>query len=109
MTREEIIEVLEHPENYLSIAYQHSRAYPAASSRLMDAIQYAADALKVGQDVIGCEFCRTFDFSEAKTDVGKYGTHIFIAGGSYRYPPQDRFHYCPMCGRKLIHTKDMDV
>ena len=50
----------------------------------------------------GCEFCNKYDFSNAseKIDLGKYA-HIHLAGGSYRFPKEKQFQYCPVCGKRL--------
>lgn len=106
MKREEIIEVLEHPEDYLSIAYEHARAYPAASSRLIESIRCALDVVKKESDSCGCEFCRKFNFSHSKAGVDKYGAYIKLAGGAHHYPENERFSYCPICGRKLLHNSE---
>lgn len=50
----------------------------------------------------GCEFCKKFDFSEAsaKVEKGKFA-HIHLVCGNTRYPKEEQFNFCPMCGRKL--------
>ena len=49
----------------------------------------------------GCGFCKTFDFSSARTEAGKYGTHICLASSGTAYPTNKQFRYCPECGRRL--------
>ena len=56
-----------------------------------------------------CDFCKTFDFSSASWEVTKYGSHIKMAGGSYRYPINEQFNYCPVCGSKIENKEDRDI
>ena len=46
-----------------------------------------------------CKFCDAWDWGEssAKIDSGKYA-HIHSAGGSYRFPLEEQFNFCPVCG-----------
>lgn len=46
-----------------------------------------------------CPFCSKWDWGESSAviDNGKYA-HIHNAGGSYRFPPEQQFNYCPVCG-----------
>lgn len=48
-----------------------------------------------------CEFCKKFDFSSVTTRIDKYGAGIHMAGGSYRFPVNEWFNYCPICGEKI--------
>ena len=45
-----------------------------------------------------CEFCERFDFGSASYEIDRYGTRIVMAGGSYRFPPERQFEFCPRCG-----------
>ena len=56
-----------------------------------------------------CDFCKNFDFSSASWEVTKYGSHIKMAGGSYRYPINEQFNYCPICGSKIENKEDRDI
>lgn len=47
-----------------------------------------------------CDFCERFDFSSASTEVSKYSIRIKLAAGSYRYPRDMQFNYCPKCGKR---------
>lgn len=51
----------------------------------------------------GCDFCRSFDFGSARCAVDKYGANISFSGGSSRYQPNQRFQFCPNCGRRIYH------
>lgn len=57
----------------------------------------------------GCDFCNGFDFSSASTEVTKYGAHIKIAGGAYRYPPHEWFNYCQVCGKSVRRPPEKEV
>lgn len=48
-----------------------------------------------------CEFCKKFDFGTATAKVDKYGASICFAGGFGRYPKEEQFKFCPVCGRRL--------
>lgn len=49
----------------------------------------------------GCEFCQRFDFTSARIEVNKYGAHICLATAGTVFATNERFNFCPMCGRKL--------
>lgn len=47
-----------------------------------------------------CDFCKNFDWggASAKTDEG-YESRVTLALGSYRFPVNEQFTFCPVCGR----------
>lgn len=51
-----------------------------------------------------CKFCENFDFSRAGVKIEHFGTkthaNICFAGGSSRMPVEERFLFCPMCGKE---------
>ena len=47
----------------------------------------------------GCPFCSQFDFGCAWAEVDKFGARITQAGGSYRFPREQQFNFCPVCGK----------
>ena len=53
------------------------------------------------QELNGCDFCQKFDFAGARAEVNKYGAHISLAICNTKFPDEERFNFCPMCGRKL--------
>ena len=53
------------------------------------------------QELDGCDFCKKFDFAGARAEVNKYGAHIRVAICNTRFPDEEQFKFCPMCGRKL--------
>ena len=48
-----------------------------------------------------CEFCKKFDFGDARTEVDKWGARIYLALGNTKFPIELQFNYCPECGEKL--------
>lgn len=46
-----------------------------------------------------CDFCKRFDLGSASTETDKYGARIILAGGSYHFPEERMFSYCPVCGQ----------
>lgn len=62
-----------------------------------------------------CKFCEVFDFGVAKTEMETIGTRryagIVSAGGSYRFPKEEQFKFCPNCGKerdKVIKPLSLD-
>lgn len=48
-----------------------------------------------------CGFCGKFEFDSAKAVVGQQGARIVLACASTRYPIEEQFNFCPVCGRSL--------
>lgn len=48
-----------------------------------------------------CEFCRKFDFGSAKAETDRYGARLCVAGGWGRFPENEQFNFCPVCGEGL--------
>lgn len=46
-----------------------------------------------------CKFCSKFEFDSASAEVDKYAARIKLACASYRYPTEEQFNFCPVCGR----------
>ena len=46
-----------------------------------------------------CEFCKQFDFGSASPKIDKFGAEIIMASGSYRFPINEQFNFCPICGK----------
>lgn len=55
-----------------------------------------------------CKLCKTYDFTRIGVDMGFWGDKptIFFAGGSGQTPNDQRFRYCPMCGKQIIYKED---
>lgn len=47
----------------------------------------------------GCSFCKNFDWGEASAITKNRFSHVSNATGSYRFPLEEQFNYCPVCGR----------
>ena len=52
-----------------------------------------------------CEFCSSFDFDTAaiRMEYGHVG--ISFAGGNTRFPEEEQFRFCPMCGESVKRIK----
>lgn len=78
---------------------------PIFPHELVDPIEAVADYLLDSgvtvQELDGCDFCKKFDFSGARAEVNKYGAHISLAICNTKFPNEERFKFCPMCGRRL--------
>lgn len=78
---------------------------PAASGEGDCKEAYIADHLIANgvtvQELDGCEFCQKFDFAGARAEVNKYGAHINLAICNTKFPDEERFKFCPMCGSRL--------
>lgn len=48
-----------------------------------------------------CDFCNTFDFGRIKCHIDKYGSTIWMSGGSDRFPVEEQFKFCPECGTPM--------
>lgn len=53
------------------------------------------------QESDGCDFCKKFDFAGARAEVNKYGAYISLAICNTKFSDDERFKFCPMCGRRL--------
>lgn len=51
-----------------------------------------------------CEFCKRADFGEFGFEITKHFSKISCALGSYRFPKEEQFLFCPKCGRPLSDT-----
>ena len=48
-----------------------------------------------------CEFCGKADFGEYGFGIGRNYVKIACALGSWRFPTEEQFHFCPKCGHPL--------
>lgn len=47
-----------------------------------------------------CPFCERWDWGEASAFVEPdKSAHIYLASGSFRFPMDEQFKYCRVCGR----------
>lgn len=51
-----------------------------------------------------CELCERFDFGSAAYEIDRHGTRIVMAGGSYRFPEERQFNFCPRCGASRVEV-----
>ena len=49
-----------------------------------------------------CELCERFNFGSASYEIDRYGTRIVLSGGSYRFPVERQFEFCPRCGASRV-------
>lgn len=96
MNEIEIYEAISYMKEMRSICDTDSGVVPQSYDMALSALHEKAEREK------GCEFCKKFDFSEAsaKVEKGKFA-HIHLVCGNTRYPKEEQFNFCPMCGRKL--------
>lgn len=59
-----------------------------------------------------CKFCDNFDFSRIGIDYDNFGSrikaHIYHAGGSSFAPEEQRFLFCPICGKRIPSKYQME-
>lgn len=48
-----------------------------------------------------CDFCGKADFGEFGFEISKHYAKIVCALGAWRFPKNERFNFCPKCGRPL--------
>lgn len=48
-----------------------------------------------------CGFCGKFNFGDAKAEVYSHGANIVIASALARFPVEEQFNFCPVCGRSV--------
>lgn len=111
MTQQEYrnIDILENPHDFYGIYYRNGVEQPYLSDGLIEAMKSGAAALRKLYERTGdgCDFCWRFNFGNASAEVDKYGARIKSAVGSYTYPLNEQFNYCPVCG-KYVHKETAD-
>ena len=50
-----------------------------------------------------CKFCSQFDFNKARITIDKYGAKIELAICNTKFPKEEQFNFCPVCGRDLLN------
>lgn len=53
----------------------------------------------------GCKFCENFNFSNARVRVDEDGAIIELALCNTKFPKEEQFNFCPVCGRDLRKTE----
>lgn len=56
-----------------------------------------------------CKFCEKFDFDSAGIDMTSWSTpSIYLCGGLGKTPIEQKFKFCPMCGKPIIYTEEKE-
>ena len=99
MTRAEAIEMLERRTTIPGDGYTFEQ--------INDALDLALTALRpVSREQVekvwrGCDFCNRADFGEFGFEITKHYAKICCALGSWRFPEEEQFLFCPKCGKPL--------
>lgn len=56
-----------------------------------------------------CEFCENFDFGQVGIDDILGTEKVCLANGSYKFPIDKQFAFCPKCGRPLTKGFNQDI
>lgn len=68
-------------------------------------IEYTIDELPTIEAVpinnSPCGFCGKFNFGDAKAEVYRHGANIVLASALTRFPVEEQFNFCPVCGRRV--------
>lgn len=110
MTREEAIALLNEQYETCKRIYDCSadqrKSYPNVP-QFMEALGMALSALRpfsreqVEKVFPGCDFCNLADFGEFGFEITKHYAKICCALGSWRFPQNEQFLFCPKCGKPL--------
>ena len=104
MTREEAIEELERLLWHWDLI---DEGIYDLSEHDKDAVEFAIFALRgptrevVERMFPGCDFCNCADFGEFGFEITKHYAKICCALGSWRFPQNEQFMFCPKCGKPL--------
>ena len=116
MTWEEAIAVLEESKRQNEIMRDNPTTFWASyqiadgiknTKRRIDALDAALSALRpVSREQVekvwrGCDFCNRADFGEFGFEITKHYAKICCALGSWRFPEEKQFLFCPKCGKPL--------
>ena len=52
-----------------------------------------------------CEFCKNYNFARAKAEVIENDANIYLSLCNSKFPKEQQFKYCPVCGDDLNKTK----
>lgn len=56
---------------------------------------------QMAQRADGCDFCQKFDFAGATATVNRNSAAISLAICNTRFPAEQQFKFCPLCGRQV--------
>lgn len=48
-----------------------------------------------------CGFCGKFNFGDARAEVYRHGANIVLASALTKFPVEEQFNFCPVCGRRV--------
>ena len=102
MTREEAIDII---ENKIQIDVRFCTKEEV--EQYQEALTMAITALRpVSREQVekvfpGCDFCNMADFGEFGFEITKHYAKICCALGSWRFPQNEQFLFCPKCGKPL--------
>lgn len=105
MTKKEAITNL---EKLVALFYTESEQSKMVDySKIIETLEFAAAALhpitreQVEKVFPGCDFCNLADFGEFGFEITKHYAKICCALGSWRFPQNEQFLFCPKCGKPL--------
>lgn len=52
-----------------------------------------------------CEFCKNYNFARAKAEVIENDANIYLSLCNSKFPKEQQFKYCPVCGANLNENK----
>lgn len=56
-----------------------------------------------------CEWCKKADLGNFSAKYDKHSANIHLASGSYRFPKDEQFKFCPNCGKPLTAAKPLSL
>ena len=95
MTKEEAIKILQHLEEIMSPG-SYKETFKMAASALRPVTREQVEKV-----FPGCDFCNLADFGKFGFEITKYYAKICCALGRWRFPQNERFLFCPKCGKPL--------
>ena len=95
ITTGEAIEILEHLAEIISSG-DYQETFKMAASALRPITREQMEKV-----FPGCDFCNLADFGEFGFEITKHYAKICCALGSWRFPQNEQFLFCPKCGKPL--------
>lgn len=95
ITTGEAIEILEHLAKIIPSG-DYQETFKMAASALRPITREQMEKV-----FPGCDFCNLADFGEFGFEITKHYAKICCALGSWRFPQNEQFLFCPKCGKPL--------
>lgn len=95
MTKEEAITILQHLAEIIPSG-DYQETFKMAASALCPITREQVEKV-----FPGCDFCNLADFGEFGFEITKHYAKICCALGSWRFPQNEQFLFCPKCGKPL--------